>query len=256
MLLRTVEEEFGLLIFDRANYRPVLTPEGRTLYQKSKPLIDQADELAKLCEHMATGAEMDFCLTVNPLTPLVSILAVIRGFEDKFPMTSLHLEVADHSEPLVNLLSDKADIAISQLGRWQDKLESVFWQRLRIIPVCTPVYLERMDALTLNQSTQVVLAGKEPAQSPLGLVAGCKHWFVDNQVSLVEIVSSGLAWGFVPECAVAEQLRSKTLVPIKQIDAIDQDLYLSRMRGRSVGEAHEFLWEQLVKNRKAVSDAL
>lgn len=247
--IKTIEEEFDLLIFDRANYRPVLTQEGRTLYQKSKPLIEQADELAKLCEHMATGEELDFRLVVNPLAPLPSVLDVVGLFEEKFPMTSLHLEVADQDEPLLSLMSDKADIAICQVDKWQDKLESVLWRRLEIIPFCHPDYCLKIENSGLNQATQVIVASKDADSKPIGLIASSKHWFVDTYASLIAVVQSGLAWGFAPHCLIAAAIQNGDLSRLEEVDTINQDLYLSRKRGRPLGEAHQFLWDELVKKQ-------
>ena len=87
--IKTIEEEFDLLVFDRANYRPELTREGRTLYQRSKPLIEQADELANLCRFMATGAELELRLALNFIAPISLLTKVLEVFSNKFPMTQL-----------------------------------------------------------------------------------------------------------------------------------------------------------------------
>ncbi|NRA66473.1 MAG: LysR family transcriptional regulator [Pseudobacteriovorax sp.] len=255
--IKTIEEEFDLLVFDRANYRPELTREGRTLYQRSKPLIEQADQLANLCRFMATGAELELRLALNFIAPISPLTKVLEVFSNKFPMTNLNLAVTNMREPLERLKSDEADIAISDIEEWDETLETCFWRRVTLVPVCSPSYSAAMlDAKDLSGFTQIVVSttpNPEEGQST-GIVSGCKQWVVTTFAAKTELLTAGLGWGFLPSHHLDNHLNGNQLVQLKKLDPISRDFYICRKRGRPLGEASHFIWKQLCDSSEGRTD--
>ena len=53
--IRNLEREFGFELFDRANYRPVLTTEGAKILSQAQKILGQVEELDSLVQTIREG---------------------------------------------------------------------------------------------------------------------------------------------------------------------------------------------------------
>ena len=53
--IRNLEREFGFELFDRANYRPVLTTEGAKVLSQARKILGQVEELESLVQTIREG---------------------------------------------------------------------------------------------------------------------------------------------------------------------------------------------------------
>ena len=67
--IRNLEREFGFELFDRANYRPVLTTEGAKVLSQARKILGQVEELESLVQTIREGVETDFFIVFDVLCP-------------------------------------------------------------------------------------------------------------------------------------------------------------------------------------------
>lgn len=56
-LVRALENEIGLTLISRDNYRPTLTPAGEIFYRKAHALLQQMQQLSNLAEKLSGQQE-------------------------------------------------------------------------------------------------------------------------------------------------------------------------------------------------------
>ena len=67
--IRNLEREFGFELFDRTNYRPVLTTEGTKVLSQALKILGQVEELESLVQTIREGVETDFFIVFDALCP-------------------------------------------------------------------------------------------------------------------------------------------------------------------------------------------
>ena len=103
--IKNLEEEFGILIFDREGYRPVLTDAGKLFYKKALITINEYRKLQKLGQEMGAGKETEINLCVDAIFPIGSIKSVLSEYMD--PMNCI----------AINLNTDVLDGVMSKLKK-------------------------------------------------------------------------------------------------------------------------------------------
>ena len=67
--VKSLEDEFGILFFDRNNYRPTLTLEGKSFYRRAVLVLKQVTGLESLGHQMAAGVEAEFHIDIRVVCP-------------------------------------------------------------------------------------------------------------------------------------------------------------------------------------------
>ena len=91
--IRNLEREFDFELFDRANYRLVLTKEGAKVLSRAQKILGQVEELESLVQTIREGVETDFFIVFEALCPPEMISQFLRYFEKVRPQTCLRLSV-------------------------------------------------------------------------------------------------------------------------------------------------------------------
>ncbi len=251
--IKTLEDEFDLKVFNRSSYRPELTKEGRLLYHKAISLIDQSQEFERLGRYLSSGLETELRLALSFICPIEPVTQVLRRFSQKFPMTALNLSVTNMQEPIERLLKDDADIAISDVHGWQDSLETIFWKKITLVPVCAigyPLLTDTNGVSAFTRYTQVIVSTTPRPEDGVsaGIISGSRQWVVTTFSAKMEILKAGLGWGFMPEHLVKNELLQKNLVSITHLKPLASEFYICRNKGRPLGEASRFIWNQLINS--------
>ena len=91
LAIRKLEQELNLSLFSRDSYRPQLTAEGRTIYDKAHTVISKVDELTTLADRYSLGEEPELRLAISAMIPVDPILDVLNQIVQQAPATRLTL---------------------------------------------------------------------------------------------------------------------------------------------------------------------
>src|SRR5712672_2920750 len=88
-----LEDQFGVVLFDRSGRFPKLTPEGVLLLADARSIVSGVDTMKARAKLMASGLETELSVVVDVFFPTAVVSAVAKAFASSFPLTPLRLFV-------------------------------------------------------------------------------------------------------------------------------------------------------------------
>jgi DNA-binding transcriptional LysR family regulator len=228
--VRSLEERLGTRLFHRTTRSVALTDEGRTFYDRVRPLL-----------HLAIEAEQDITECQTRLRGVLRLAAPmdfgkshlvepLADFSAEHPNLSLEVEFADR---FVDLVDEGFDLAI-RIGRLPDS--SLVSRRLapcRRVLCASPAYLEREGRperpKDLKRHSRIVYAYetesnwrfRESGRST-SVTVPIRHR--SNNGTLIQALArKGLGIALLPTFMIADDLRSGRLEALFP-DVLDHDI--------------------------------
>ena len=256
-LVKNLEAQLGVTLFDRSAYRARLTEQGRRFYERAVSVLEQTDALRSFGAALAGEVEPIVRLAVEAVTPLAPVVRVLRELRERYPTARLELATERLSGAIDALRDERADVAIAtKLGVHGARLESRPYGRVRVIPVARAGHaLARhrgaIPRSLLQSHTQIVLrdsAAGSDAPS-LNVLDGALRWSVDDLAAKREVILAGMGWGGLPEHVVADSLAAGELVALRipDFDSDAMELFVLRRRDRAHGALAQTLFERLAR---------
>jgi len=91
--VRTLEEQLDVGLFDRSSRTAAFTPAGRRILATAKQVIQQADSLQGLADHLSGGWEAELHVIVDGALPMEPITKCLQAFHDPDIPTRIRLDV-------------------------------------------------------------------------------------------------------------------------------------------------------------------
>lgn len=251
--IKTLEEELELKLFSREAYRPSLTPVGEAIYRKAKVLLAELEEIRILSEQLRLGQEPLLRMDLSPLCPLASVTPIFRGIADRFPQTRLEISMEVFGgEALV--LNDEADLSLTDQVEQDDRLESIPWQNIPLLPVVSSTHPLASQApqpskTEIARHCQIVVSSRSRHMVPksLGVAEGNLTWRVNDFPTKRGLIIEGVGWGHMPRTMIEADLEKGTLFTLdfSYIPKQTARLHLIRKRSYPHGPVAEHLWRLL-----------
>ncbi|MDQ6957455.1 MAG: LysR family transcriptional regulator [Mariprofundaceae bacterium] len=252
--LGKLELELNLSLFQRKQYRPALTNEGKALYKKAVVILKHSDEFSLLAQHFSMGAEPELRIAMSGITPIEPILDVLKCTSDHTPSTQLSLQMENLNGTIERLKDGDADIAISESNKREDGLEYQHLTCIELITIVSSQSSFAKHASTLNErdmegSTQVLVRDTSTHTHRLtaGVVEGTNHWIVNDFMMKKRVIVANSGWGRLPKHMVQEDIKKGILTPIsnKQFPSISVDIQAIRHKHKPIGPVASALWQRL-----------
>ncbi len=110
--VQKVEEDLGLLIFDRTKKPVMLTPEGETFLEQSRLILREHKLLFEIAKSNSKEVAGEFRLAIIPTVAATLIPGFISHFARKYPKVELYIEELTTEAILESLGRDKLDAGI------------------------------------------------------------------------------------------------------------------------------------------------
>jgi DNA-binding transcriptional LysR family regulator len=254
-LVKNLEEELGLELFDRSGYRARLTAAGRLFLERATAVVEGTEALRSFALELAGEAEPLVRIAVDAVAPLAPIMEVLRAAQSLFPSVRIELRTERLSGATQALQDDDADLAIATLiGVAATSVEAAWFATVRVVPVVRADHpLARagtpIPAALLRENAQIVLRDSAHGDRSVSLnvLAGGVRWTVTDVAAKKEIIAAGMGWGGLPEHVVASDLASGAFVAlaVPEFEADAMELYAVRRRDRPRGIVAQALWRAL-----------
>ena len=260
-LVRNLEEDLGVTLFDRGQYRATLSDAGRLFRERAAAVVEQTEALRTFGRQLGGRIEPVVRLAVEAVTPVAPILAILRTVQERFPAVRLELSTESLSGAADALRGDRAEVAVATtLGTGLTKLERVHFRTVRILPVAhrdhplatcgTPI-----PPALLRAHPQIVLrdSANDPASPSLNVLEDGVRWSVTDVTAKRDVILAGMGWGGLPEHVVADALASRILVRLEvpEFEVRTMELFAMRRRDRPHGVVAQALWEALARREPA-----
>ena len=261
-LVRNLEEELGIALFDRTAYRATLTPAGQRFLERASAVIENTEALRSFALELAGGVEPIVRLAVEAVTPLVAVTQALRSVQARHPAVRIELRTERLAGAMEALANDAADLAVATtlgaeaLGIGREALELRHFGRVRVIPVARAGHPLALAAApvpaALREHAQIVLRDSALGESStsLNVLAGGLRWTVTDVAAKKELIAAGMGWGGLPEHVVADELASGALVAldVPEFEAESMELFVMRRRDRVRGVVMQALWHALISD--------
>jgi DNA-binding transcriptional LysR family regulator len=255
-LVRNLESELAVLLFNRAEYRATLTDAGKLLLERALGVLERVRELEEMGRTLAGTHEPVVRLAVDAITPLADVLAVLRAVGARFSDVRLELST-EHMGGAVEALEEaRVELAVTTCSSVDPRV--IEMQPFSDVPIVAIAHREHPVARVrgavptslLREHPQIVLSdsARRNFSPSINVLDAGLRWSVSDLAAKKEIIAAGMGWGGLPRHLVDKELRRGTLVElvVREFRSGSLPLYVVRRRDRAAGVVARALWEGLL----------
>jgi len=253
--IRNLEEEMGLLLFNRDEYRAALTDQGHSLYLKAQRVLSHAEEFSALAKNFSMGDEPKLRLAISAAAPIEKIMGVLKNVTEKAPATTLTLLVENLNGALERLMDDDADIAITESYNnaitGYDHVEIAQISFVPVVSAQSPLaaLASSLTEADMEDQTQIIVrdTSRHIEKITGGILKSDANWFVNDFSMKKRIITLGMGWGRLPAHLVEEDIKNGTLVALDspEFQPLHFGVQMIRKKNKAIGPVATRLWELL-----------
>ena len=258
--IKKLEEEIGVILFDRQSKPIAPTPAGEQIIIKMRQILHEVDQLKAWVSSETESLQGTYTLGVIPTLAPYILPLFVQSFSERFPGTHLVIREMQTAQIIEGLKTGKVDI-----GLLVTPLEDA---SIREVPVYyEPFLIYAQPDHPLMEDSSLTPGTLPPSDM---LVLGEGHCFRSQMLAICERPSVGAQHRFEYESGSIEALKAfvqrgvgYTLVPELAIDTAKDATYSRRfadpqpVREVSLAVHRSFTREAVLENlRAAIADAV
>jgi DNA-binding transcriptional LysR family regulator len=213
--------------------KAVLTAEGKVLYRYAQQILNAAASAESVANSMAIEFESEVTIAVDVLQQVSALVDAFETFSELFPHTRIRVLETSLSGTTEALLEKQADLVIG--GVIPTGFNGFPLTTISMLPVAAPSHplvqkRENVSEIELKSHRQIVLrdTGTRREQDA-GWLGAQQRWTVSHFSSSISLVKTGLAFAFLPDKWVKEELKSGSLHLIQLQEKFQRSLPLYLM---------------------------
>ncbi len=220
MTIAHLEAELNVQLFDRSGREPRPTAAARALEPQARLLGAQLRQLNAQALALTQGLEERLTIAIAPellAGPWTEALAALTA---DYPLLQVEVLAAPQADAMALLHAGRAQLALvferpSIDGR--EGFQEVGSETLVAViapqhPVMQAAAGAPLSEVHLTTTRQIVVAGRDLAQTDPRFVFARHHWRTDNHLAALSLIEAGLGWGWQPRELVDPRIHAGTLV--------------------------------------------
>lgn len=234
--IRKLEEICEVQLFDRSEYRPVLTEAGQMVYRCASEILSRKENLLSKVKELSGRHEPIFRLSVDPLSPVSIISRILQTLENTSITTEVEMSEGVFEENFKRVLNQEVDLALGSLAMAESA------SQIERIPIGHAILAAvRHIHLNRSESTPQIRVGRGRIQE------NARVWSVPHHERKQELILAGLGWGYVSLVFLGQH--SGTLTPLNDPDLPDIHLpvFAMKLKKRDLGICGQRVWEELTR---------
>ncbi len=221
-LVRGLEMQLGVELFDRSGRYPQLTAAGTVLLAHAREVVSGINMMKSRAKGIAAGLEPELSVVIDVFFPIHAITDAAREFRDRFPNVPLRLYVEAMGGAYLPVLDRRASFGI--VASLPDIPPSIVTERLdgiAFVTVAAPDHPLAADKGVIPRSNlakhiQLVLTDRtELSQGRDFGVMSPETWRLADLFAKHAFLLNGLGWGNMPLHTVEADIESGRLVELK-----------------------------------------
>jgi DNA-binding transcriptional LysR family regulator len=252
--ISSLEERLGVILFDRAGYRPTLTPQGSAIVSEARAVLSGVDRLSSVASRMDTRrVEARLRVAIDNLLVNDELAQVLAPFAHRFNATQLVLRAESARSAAQLVLSGDVDLALHvQLPDGASALAQEPIGQIALVHVVAPKHPLASHAgviptSVLRQHVQLVMSDRDPEafkEKDLGVAGGPTWRFMDMELRIAAL-RAGAGYGSLPVWTAQPELRAGRLVRVSLGLPLPDPLpvAVSRKGSRALGPAARWVVE-------------
>lgn len=253
-MVRKLEDDMGVPIFDRSGHRAQLTAAGLELLNEGRHLLRAANELECRIKRIATGWETELAIVVDTIIPVALLWPLLKQFDALNSGTRVRFLHESLGGSWEALLERRADIAVGAIAQGPSGggYSTHALGEFRSVFVVSPEHplakaAEPLSAQVLMQHRAVVVpdsARQMPTYS-YNILSGQDILRVPSMADKVAAQVAGLGCGYLPLPWAKPYLERGQLV-IKAVSEVrPQSRLCHAWRSQDAGQALKWWVETL-----------
>ena len=257
-LVSNLEAQIGVVLFDRSERYPKLTPAGVLLLADARSVLGNVDLLKARAKGISGGLESELAVVVDVLFPIEAIAESAKEFTDRFPRTPLRLYVEALGGAYQPVLDGRCGFGVvGSLPIAPDLMTLERLQGVKMLMVAArehplaqlngvipKVELAKHVQLVLTDRSELTVGREFGVMSPL-------TWRLGDLFAKHAFLLKGLGWGGMPEHTIKPDLLEGRLVKLSIEDLPDEALILpmsaAYLTAKPPGPAGRWLIERLTQ---------
>ncbi len=218
-LIRSLEEQTGISLFDRTGYRNQVTLQGEIVLRYCRQLLMTSDELEIMCKNLRGGWEPSLKIIYDGVIDFNVIGDALYKLNDMKAPTEVKVLAAHLNEVQSRFEDEKADLMMTILPIQHPDISEARMKPIRLLLVSSgehPLGKKRREKITiedLNHHTYIKI------KETVGLVGLSTErmsfdssFFVNDFFTKKLAVCKRLGFGWLPEYLIKDELKKKKLV--------------------------------------------
>lgn len=242
-VLARLQESIGLPLLAIEGRKSVLTPHGRTLLARARPLLKDLDTLEQLARSLRQGWEPALTLVVEAAFPRAPLLGIIAELQRSCPSTEMQIADVVLSGAEEAIVGGTADVVVTSrvpagfLGDWL--LDVKFTAVARPDHALLRIDRELTTDDLVHHVQAVVRDSGVAHPRNEGWLGAERRFTVSSMEASLAMILAGLAYAWLPEHLLADQLRSGALrrLPLATGGSRIVSLYIVPVRPELLGPA-------------------
>ncbi len=246
--ISALEERLGVILFDRAGYRPTLTPQGHAILSEARAVLSGVDRLSAVASRMDTRrVEARLRVAIDNLLVNDELAQALAPFAHRFTATQLLVRAESARSATQLLLSGDVDLAIHvRIDDGASVLAQEPLGHIELVHVVAPKHPLAshsgvIPSSILRQHVQLVMSDRDPdafKEKDLGVAGGPTWRFMDMELRLASL-RAGAGYGSMPAWTANPELRAGRLVRVSLGLSLPDPLPIvaSRQGSRTLGPA-------------------
>ncbi|MBQ4849696.1 LysR family transcriptional regulator [Pseudoalteromonas sp. MMG012] len=249
--MKRLESQLGFKLFDRQNYRVVLTEHGQRFYKESTKLIGIRDDLQIMANEFSAGNEAKLTICYEPLCHQSAYNQVIASVFKQYTQTEIAITSGKRFVALEQVNSGDADLGI---GPWFDLFHSTgdldsiavgefklgLVAKAGLLPCALPY-----EALANYPCLAMFESGFDFDSERLAYVRGTNVMKLDDIASIKSFLLSGLGFAMISLSHCQNELDAGLLERITITDRQDSftaGIHVFRQHNKHHGPVARKVW--------------
>ncbi len=255
--IANLEIDLGLTLFDRSGRLPRLTAPGERMVAEARALLAQQGQLQALAAELAAGIEARLTLAIDDESLLPWLTPVLEQLAAAYPLLELELLFPMMEDLSDMLLAGRAQLGIGYQGLTTPAALTQFGLGRMAMPLVVapshPLAQLAAPALEdLRQHRQLLVTARQPGTERERFRLSTAIWWVEGDLSVLELVKRGLGWATVPAFLLTEALAHGDVVclPDEALPPIPElSIELLWHSAHPIGPAAQWLRQTLQAHR-------
>ncbi len=241
--IRALENALGSRLFDRRSGGVVLTDAGQRAFAVAERVFADVDQL--ISDFRQSDRQLVGAVSVGTVNSIgIYILPdILTAYRAKYPDVRIHIDFRESERVMDQLIQGKTDLAVVPWERSYPDLNAIPLTRQKLFIVAPPEHpLARAEKINPRDLEAYPFVGYHEGMHTRAMIdALFKRMSITvpyvvestNAATIKHMVMVGMGLGFLPEAAVAAEIRRGQLVRIEVPPLImsqDVTLYLRKNR--------------------------
>ncbi|MBV7314315.1 LysR family transcriptional regulator [Shewanella sp. NIFS-20-20] len=218
--IKKLEQELGIQLLDRSQYRAQLTPEGKVILKEGQRLLRQWDNIRQLASRFGEGWEPKLELVIDGALPMEPVMTALKRMAEHQVPTKIQLNIEYLGGVQHRFLRDSADVMlVKELHTGPEYHATPLPQVTSVLVVAASHALAVKTQVTLSELQQFVELTIEDSSGITGYrddmqFGGDKVFYLSDFMMKKNAILKGLGFGWMPDYLVEQQLASAELVEV------------------------------------------